>query len=353
MIALPAVGLGGSTFGNLYRVLDDEGARATFDAAWDAGIRYFDTAPHYGLGYSEERLGALLADRPREEYVLSSKVGRLIESNPDHVPGETDVEGGFVVPTTRRRRWDTTPGGIRRSIEESLVRLGVDALDIAYLHDPEELPAEQAHQGMDALLALRDEGLVRAVGAGAKDVDVLIDLVGRGGLDLVMLAGRFTLLEQPALPVLVPLCLRMGVGIVNVGVFNGGILATPRAAPGAQYEYRDAPPAVIARANRIAGVCERFGVSLPAAAAQFGLRARAVVNATFGLRTPEQVNQLAAWLEEPFDDGIWEALAYQGLLPADVVRASSAVRDGGSCHGRASTSCPDLRIFKAADLRDR
>ena len=204
-----------------------------------------------------------------------------------------------------------------------------------------------------ALLALRDEGLVRAVGAGAKDVDVLIDLVGRGGLDLVMLAGRFTLLEQPALPVLVPLCLRMGVGIVNVGVFNGGILATPRAAPGAQYEYRDAPPAVIARANRIAGVCERFGVSLPAAAAQFGLRARAVVNATFGLRTPEQVNQLAAWLEEPFDDGIWEALAYQGLLPADVVRASSAVRDGGSCHGRASTSCPDLRIFKAADLRDR
>ncbi|WP_154795879.1 aldo/keto reductase [Occultella kanbiaonis] len=328
MIDLPPVGVGGAAFGNLYGPVPDAVAEGILDAAWAAGLRYFDTAPHYGLGVSEERLGALLAQRPREEYVLSTKVGRLLEPNPDHVPGELDTEKGFWVPTTRRRVVDLSPAGIRASLAASLERLGLDRVDVAYLHDPEEYPRADAHAAIRTLIELREEGVVAAIGAGAKDVEVLVDLVrgaaptgahGGPGLDLVMVAGRYTLLEQPAWPELVPACAEHGVGIVNVGVFNSGLLARPQVAPDAHYEYGPAPAAIIERATAIADVCTRFDVDLPTAAVHFGRRARGVVNATFGLSSAAEVRQLTERLATRVDDGLWAALIAEGLLPDGVV----------------------------------
>ncbi|TDE88346.1 aldo/keto reductase [Occultella glacieicola] len=331
MSELPPVGLGGAAFGNLYGPVPDAVAEEILDAAWAAGIRYFDTAPHYGLGLSEERLGALLARRPRAEYVLSTKVGRLLEPNPDHVPGALDTEKGFWVPTNRRRVVDLSPAGIRDSLTASLERLGLDRVDVAYLHDPEEYPRAEAHAAIRTLIEMREEGLVTAIGAGAKDVPVLVDLVraaavpnGRGGghgMDLVMVAGRYTLLEQPAWPGLVPACAEHGVGIVNVGVFNSGLLARKQVPPDATYEYGPAPAAMIERANRIAGVCARFGVDLPTAAVHFGRRARGVVNATFGLSSAAEVRELVARLDAQVDDALWVALVAEGLLPDGVIAA--------------------------------
>ena len=225
-IDVGGLSLGCSQLGNLYREVSDEDARATVDAGWELGVRYFDTAPHYGLGLSERRLGAALAARSRDAYVLSTKVGRLLE--PVDVVEGLDGEG-FVVPATHRRAWDFSRDGIRRSLSESLQRLGLDRVDIVYLHDPDDHWNEVLETGYPALAELRAEGAVAAVGAGMNQSPMLADLVRHADVDVVMLAGRYTLLEQDSLDDLLPVCEERGVAVVVAGVFNSGLLA--RSAP--------------------------------------------------------------------------------------------------------------------------
>ncbi|VXB86467.1 D-threo-aldose 1-dehydrogenase [Arthrobacter sp. 9V] len=302
------LGFGGAGIGNLYRAIPDGEALATVLAAWDVGIRYFDTAPHYGLGLSEQRLGAVLRDKPRDEFVISTKVGRLLEPN---ASGGQDPEG-FDVPATKRRVWDFSETGIRRSIEDSLERLGLDHVDIAYLHDPDvhDLHAGIS-QGLPALEKLRSEGVVRAIGVGINSAEAALECVEAADLDLVMLAGRYTLLEQPGVPLL-ERCAERSTGVVSVGAYNSGILARPEVPEDAHYNYDQAPPDVLERARALADVCREFGVELPTAALQFPLRHPAVVNVTAGATTPEQVATNAARMEAPVPEELWEALERAG-----------------------------------------
>jgi D-threo-aldose 1-dehydrogenase len=304
MAELGPLGHGAANVGNLYRPMTDEDARAVLEAAWESGVRYFDTAPHYGLGLSERRLGAFLATKPRAEYVVSTKAGRLLRPSPE-TAGRLDDENQFAVPAALRRVWDFSAGGIRASLEESLERLGLSEVDILYLHDPDEhdLAADLA-TGVPAVAALRDEGLVRAVGIGSKSTEALLAAVRTGALDLVMVAGRYTLLEQAG--DVVTACRETGVGIVAAAIFNSGLLSTPR--PGGRYEYGAVPPELLARAERIAEVCERHGVSLPEAALQFPLRVPAVRSVVAGAATAEQVRANARRMEADIPEALWDEL---------------------------------------------
>jgi D-threo-aldose 1-dehydrogenase len=244
---------GGAPIGNLYRAVTDADARGAVDAAWDAGLRYFDTAPHYGLGLSERRLGAALRDRPRDEFVVSTKVGRLLV--PDPLGARRRDGEGYDVPASYRRVWDFSRDGVLRSVEESLTRLGLDRVDVLFLHDPDEHWTEAVEHGYPALAELRDQGVVASIGAGMNQAEMLARFVRHTDMDVLMLAGRYTLFEQGALDDLLPLCVDRGVSVVAVGVFNSGLLARRRPQPDAKYNYRDASPEIVARANRIAEVC--------------------------------------------------------------------------------------------------
>jgi D-threo-aldose 1-dehydrogenase len=312
---LSPLSLGCAQLGNLYVECSDADAMATVDAAWGLGIRYYDTAPHYGLGLSERRLGAALRERPRDDYVLSTKVGRLIR--PADPPRERDTEG-FVVPGDRRRVWDFSRDGIRRSLEESLGRLGLDRVDVAYLHDPDDHYREVIDHAYPALEELRSEGVVRAIGAGMNQAEMLADFARHTDMDLLMLAGRYTLLEQHALDDLLPECQRRGVGVVAAGVFNSGLLARARPGGDAKYDYGDAPPDLIARATALAAVCERHGVTLPQAALAFPAAHPAVVSVCVGARSPEQVERNARLFAAGVPDALWEELKAEGLVRADA-----------------------------------
>ncbi|NEM91041.1 aldo/keto reductase [Galbitalea soli] len=311
--ALTELGLGAAQFGNLYRETSDAESQAAVDAAWERGIRYFDTAPHYGLGLSERRLGAALAGRPRDEYVVSTKVGRMLVPSPETADRLDD--GGFVVPATTRREWDFSRDGILRSLEGSLERLGLDRVDIVYLHDPDDHWSAASTTGIDTLVELRDEGVIGAIGAGMNQSEMIARFIRECDVDLMMLAGRFTLLEHGALAELLPLALERGVGIVAAGVYNSGLLGAPRPRPDAMFDYRPAPPELIARATAIAEVCERFGVTLPDAAVAYPLRHPAVVSVVLGARSAAQVNGNAERYGTVIPDGLWDALRETGLLP--------------------------------------
>jgi D-threo-aldose 1-dehydrogenase len=304
--------LGAAGIANLLREVTDDDARATVDAAWDAGVRGFDTAPHYGLGLSERRLGAALADRPRSSFTLSTKVGRLLVPG----PGDGTDDEGFAVPNDLVRQWDPSAAGIRRSLDESLGRLGLDHVDVAYLHDPDvyDLAAGLA-QGLPALAALRNEGVVRAVGVGSNSVDALSAAIETGLCDVVMLAGRYTLLEQPA-AALVERCAELGVVVVAVGVYNSGLLSRPAPADDATYDYAAAPPELVERARALAAVCERHGVTLPEAALAFPRRAAAVRTVAVGAQSAEQVRENAARAAVAVPEALWEELREAGLLSA-------------------------------------
>lgn len=315
MIELPTLGYGAAAVGNLYRAVADDGARAILDTAWEAGIRYYDTAPHYGLGLSERRLGAMLQTRPREEFVLSTKVGRLLVPSPG-TAGRRD-DDIFEVPANYRRQWDFTESGIRRSLEESLGRLGVDRVDILYLHDPEvsdrDVPAA-VDDGVAALAALREEGMVRAVGVGTADLGVIDRAVRTGAIDLVMLSGQYTLLDAPARENVVPLCRERGVGIVNVAVFSSGLLASTEPRADSHYAYGQVPADKLATARELARVCREHGVELPAAALQYGLREEAVRSVVVGAGRPEQVRQNVERARAVIPEELWQALAAEGLI---------------------------------------
>jgi D-threo-aldose 1-dehydrogenase len=314
MADLGRLGHGAANVGNLYRPMTDEQARAVLDAAWESGIRYFDTAPHYGLGLAERRLGGFLATKPRAEFILSTKVGRLLRPSPE-TADRLDDANQFAVPASMRRVWDFSADGIRTSLEESLERLGLAAVDILYLHDPDEhdVDADLA-TGVPALAALRDEGLVSAIGIGSKSTAALVAAVRTGALDLVMVAGRYTLLEQPALDELIPTCREQGIGVVAAAVFNSGLLSTPQ--PGGRYEYGDVPAELLERARRIAAVCARHGVTLPAAALQFPLREPAVRSVVAGGATPEHVRENAQRMRAEVPAALWDELASERLVRA-------------------------------------
>lgn len=304
---------GGASLGNLFRAVDDAQAAATLETVWDLGIRYLDTSPHYGLGLSERRIGEFLADKPRDEYLISTKVGRLLEPTPERA-GEPD-DTWFLVPATARRVWDYSADGIRRSLDDSLERLGLDRIDILYLHDPEQYGVQDAIPGaLDALASLRDEGLVRAVGVGTSDVGILQAAVDGSDIDLVMVSNRYTLLDQPARSALSELCLARGVGIVNVGVFNSGLLATPEPRADAHFEYGPVPPAMLEKAGRIAAVCAAHGVELPSAALQYSLRDPAVRTVVVGSADPAEMRQNAERMAADIPDALWTDLAADGLV---------------------------------------
>ena len=318
-VQLTELGFGGSVIGNLYRAVDDETAHATVDVAWDRGVRYFDTAPHYGLGLSERRLGAALRGRPRDEFVVSTKVGRLLE--PREPPLDRD-DDGFDVPGDLRRRLDYSREGVLRSVEDSLRRTGLDRVDILYVHDPHDHWEQAAREAVPALVDLREQGVVGAVGVGMNDAAMLARFLRETDVDLVMLAGRFTLLDQGALDDLLPTARSTGKAVVAVGVFNSGILAAEIVPDDAHFEYQQAPVELLERARGIAAVCAEHGVTLPAAAVAFPLSHPHVVDVTLGMRTPEQVHRNADLLAAAPPVGgwshLWDALIARGLLRPDV-----------------------------------
>jgi D-threo-aldose 1-dehydrogenase len=313
-LPLTELGLGVAQFGNLYRETTDDEAHGAFEAAWTAGIRYYDVAPHYGVGLAERRLGALLQTRPRDDFVISTKVGRLLVEDPGATGLDTE---GFVVPATTKRRWDFSRDGILRSLEQSLERLGLDRIDILYLHDPDEHWTEASGEAVPALLELREQGVIRAFGAGMNQSAMPARFVREFDLDLVMLAGRYTLLEQPQ-DDLMSLAAERGVGIVIAGVYNSGLLAKDRPDPGANYNYEAAPADLVARANRLADICEKHGVTLPEAALAFPLRHPAVVSVVVGGRTARQVEGSVARYAAAVPDVLWAELAAEGLIPSEV-----------------------------------
>lgn len=310
-LRLTEVGLGTSQLGNLYTETSEEDAAEVINTAWRGGVRYFDTAPHYGLGLSERRLGSLLQPYPRDEYVLSTKVGRLLTPNAGGADKQ-DTEG-FAVPATHVRQWDLSRDGIRRSIEESLIRLGLDRIDIAYLHDPDDREEEAIRTALPALIELRDEGILRAVGAGMNHAPPLTRFVKETDIDIVMVAGKLTLLDKSAADELVPAAMEHGVSIVAAGVYNSGILATPRPKADARFDYRQADQELISRASEIADACEAHGVELPAAALQFPLGQPAVASVVVGARNGAQVRSALDRYETEIPERLWPVLASKDL----------------------------------------
>ncbi|QWF78265.1 aldo/keto reductase [Amycolatopsis sp. CA-230715] len=313
-VTVTPLGLGCAQLGNLYRAMSDENAAATVARAWDDGIRYFDTAPHYGLGLSERRLGAALTGRPRAEYAVSTKVGRLLEPNPGG--SSRRDEAGFDVPATLRRRWDFSADGVRRSLDESMARLGLDRVDLVYVHDPDDHFDDAVTGAVPALVSLREQGMIGAVGIGMNQAPMLAEFVRRGDVDAVMVAGRYTLLNQPALDELLPLCEERGVAVMAAGVFNGGILATPE--PGTKYDYVDAPPELAEKAARIAAVCQRHGAELPQVAMALPAAHPAVASVVVGSQSPEQVAANVARARRPVPPELWYDLIDAGLLRQDT-----------------------------------
>lgn len=309
-----SLGFGGAPIGNLYRRIDDETAIGAVTEAWDQGLRYFDTAPHYGLGLSERRLGEALSDRPREEYLLSTKVGRLIR--PAERARELDNEG-FAVPGDRVRVRDYSGEGIRRSIEESLERLGTEHIDIAFIHDPDDYWTEAIAGAVPMLNQLRDEGIIGAWGAGMNQAEMLTRFVRETDIDLVMQAGRYTLLEQGGRDELIPECECRGVGIVNVGVFNSGILANEDPLAQAKYNYEEAPSQIVEKAQKLSVLATAHGTTLPAVALAFSLRDPAVTNVTVGMRTADQVRRNAELFRQPVPEAYWDEAVDAGLLTVD------------------------------------
>ncbi|MEU0126317.1 aldo/keto reductase [Streptomyces sp. NPDC006289] len=312
-VEITELAFGAAAIGNLFTRVDPGQAAAAVDAAWDEGIRYFDTAPHYGLGLSEHRLGEALRSRPRDAYAVSTKAGRLLEPlTPAETAAHRGLSEGFAVPHTHGRRWDFSADGVRRSIEDSLGRLGLDRIDVVYLHDPDDHGEAAFREGYPALEKLRAEGLVGAIGAGMNQTAMLTRFLRETDVDAVLCAGRFTLLDHGALDELLPEALARGRGVVVGGVFNSGLLADPR--PGATYDYEAAPAPVLHRALRIRAVAEAHGVPLRAAALHYPLAHPAVAGVLVGARSPDEVRDSAAQLRTPVPDELWDDLRAEGLL---------------------------------------
>jgi len=305
-VSVTTLGFGGAPVGNLYRAITDADAEGAISTAWDAGVRYFDTAPHYGLGLSERRMGASLAGRARSDFVISTKVGRLLTPNPSPQGSDLSV-GAFEVPDDLTRTLDYSSDGVRRSIEESLTRLGLDSIDIVYVHDPDDRVDEVIRVTFPALATLRDEGLVKAIGAGMNYWQPLLEFVRTSDIDVVMLAGRWTLLDRTGQPLLDE-CQQRGVAVVAAAPFNSGLLSSARPSSDAHFNYATVSPELLAQAQAIADKCEAFGVTLPEVAINFPLRHEAVKSVVAGFRTAEQSRTGAAWMDAQIPEALWKVL---------------------------------------------
>lgn len=320
-IEVTGLGLGLAPVGNLYRPVADADGRATVDAALDLGIRLFDTAPYYGFGLSERRAGDVL--RGRGDIVISTKAGRLLQPAPG-----ADCSGerhGFVSPMPFEPVFDYSHDAILRSHEQSLQRLGLARIDLLLIHDIGRLTHGERHAerlaqltdggGLKALRRLRDEGSVSAIGIGVNEIPICLELMDRAELDVLLLAGRYTLLEQGAIEELLPRCLAEGVAVIVGGPFNSGILATgPSASAPPRYNYEPAPAEVRERARRLEAVCSSHNVPLAAAALQFPLAHPAVAAVIAGFASAEEVRAGVSNFLAPIPDSLWSDLRGEGLI---------------------------------------
>ncbi|HGL4257011.1 aldo/keto reductase [Burkholderia dolosa] len=310
-----ALGLGCSQLGGLYRPMSGADAEALVDAAWAAGLRYFDTAPYYGYTLSERRTGTALARRPRDAFTLSTKVGRLMRADPSVRAGDD----GWAEPLPFRPVYDYSYDGIMRSHEDSRQRLGLARIDVLYVHDIGRMTHGDRHAhywtqltaggGFRALDELRSGGEIGAFGLGVNEWEVAADALNEAALDAVLLAGRYTLLEQTALEPLLDACSRVGTAVVIGGVFNSGVLAG-----NGKFNYADASADVIDKVARLAALCERFDVPLPAAALQFPFGHPAVVSCVVGVRSIAQLRQNLDWFGRTVPAALWAALRSEGLI---------------------------------------
>jgi D-threo-aldose 1-dehydrogenase len=317
-LSFSVLGFGTAPLGNMSRVLTETDADAVLNAAWSAGARYIDTAPLYGHGLSEARVGRLLQGKPRDDFIVSTKVGRLLEPC---APGE-EQSGIFLATPPFRVRFDYTRDGVLRSFEASLKRLDLDRVDILLVHDcePKTHGSAAAYEarwseltaagGWRALDELRASGVVSAIGMGVNEVAPCERMLAELDPDLFLLAGRYTLLEQKPLHGLMAGCARRGVGVVIGGPYNSGVLARRDGS----FNYAKPPPEILARVERLQAACDRFGVSLKAAALRFAGAHPAVVSVIPGGQTPDEVTGNAALLDEAIPDALWATLKAEGLI---------------------------------------
>jgi D-threo-aldose 1-dehydrogenase len=303
-LAVTALGFGCAPIGGMFTSVTDDQAVATLEEAWRLGVRFFDTAPLYGLGVAEERLGRMLGDKPRDDVVVSTKVGRLIRPA-DEAQAAHDISA-WVDNAGRVPVFDFSYDGVMRSFEESLERLGLDRVDVLHIHDPDEHHDDALAGAYVALRRLRDEGVIRAVGAGMNQVEMLARFAQEADFDCFLVAGRYTLLDQTAARELLPLCMQRDVVVIAGGVFNSGLLADPK--PGATYDYTPAPADLIERAQRLGERCAVHGVSLKAAALQFPFSHPAVATVLTGARTPDEIRENADLFSVTIPPGLWDEL---------------------------------------------
>lgn len=324
-VRFTALGFGTAPLGNLYRGISDDEAAQVLDAAWEGGVRYFDTAPLYGMTLAERRLGEFLRARPRSEYTLSTKAGRLMR--PCAPAERTGIGRWFDVPDMREQ-FDYSHDGILRSFEESLERLGTGSVDILFVHDlcrfthgsreaSDQRVREFMASGYRAMVELREQGAVKVIGGGINEWEVCQALAEQGDFDLFLLPGRYTLLEQRALDTFLPLCVSRGIGVVMGGPYNSGILATGPV-EGAYYDYDPAPPDILEKVSRIQNVCERNSTELKVAALQFPLLHPAVVSVIPGGQSVDESRSNCRNLEADVPDELWHDLKRDGLLRPDA-----------------------------------
>jgi D-threo-aldose 1-dehydrogenase len=324
------LGFGAAPIGGLFEAVTDTDAIATARRAWELGVRTYDVAPLYGYGAAERRLGIALGDRPRDAYVLSTKVGRLIrhastippgaDVDPQSLDGRNDAF--YVRSEPLHAVFDYSADGVRRSIEESLERLDLERIDVALIHDPDDHWEAAIGEAWPALARMREEGIIRAVGAGMNQSAMLARFAREGDFDVFLVAGRYTLLDQGALSELLPLCVERGIAILVGGVMNSGVLADP--GPDSRFDYKPAPPDVVDRARRIAAVCERHDVSLRAAAIQFPLAHPAVVSLIAGVRSIGHLEEYPRLMRQSVPAALWADLRAEGLIRPEAPVPSDA-----------------------------
>ncbi|SEL85943.1 D-threo-aldose 1-dehydrogenase [Roseateles sp. YR242] len=317
-LKLTRFGLGGAALAGLYQAAPAQDALDTLRAAWAAGLRYIDTAPYYGHGLSEHRVGAFLREQPRDSFVISTKVGRLLRPDASVRP----MDNGWAAPLPFRPVHDYSYDGVMHSFEDSLQRLGLARIDILFVHDIGRYTHREAHAvhwhaltrggGFRALEQLREAGRIQGFGLGVNETQVVLDSMQEARLDCTLLAGRYTLLEQHSLALL-QACQQQGNAVVVGGPFNSGLLAG-----NGKFDYSDAPPEVLARADALRETCASFDVPLQAAALQFPLAHPAVVACLSGMRSAAQVRENVAWFERDIPSAMWRALRERGLIDADA-----------------------------------
>ena len=311
-LAVGELGLGTAPLGGLFTPVGERAADETIERAWSLGIRFFDTAPQYGNGLSERHLGRFLRTKPRDSFVLATKVGRLLR-----VPETATGEDAYYKGTPPERPvFDFSYDGVMRAVQESLARLGLDRIDVLHIHDPDDHYEEAIGGAYRALDRLRSDGTIRAVGAGMNQSEMLARFARAAAFDCFLLAGRYTLLEQRALDDLLPLCIDRGISVFAGGVYNSGLLVDPQ--PGAKFNYDDAPPALIAQAQRLKDVCRAHGVDLKTAAIQFPSAHPAVASVLTGARTAAELDENASLFRQSIPAALWDDLKQQRLLRADA-----------------------------------